>query len=101
MNCRKELVLTGYRVRFVDLREPKPRTPKEKVHVMDQQWLEALRLTHQNVIGSIQEQYEWAGYKVFEVESIPPKRSIVLDLVQLWESAEPSSTAEQAEEDCG
>ena len=31
MKCRKQLVLTGYRVQFVDLREPKPRTPQEQI----------------------------------------------------------------------
>lgn len=31
MKCRKQLVLTGYRVQFLDLREPKPRTPQEQI----------------------------------------------------------------------
>ena len=40
MNCRKKLVLAGYRVQFVDLRAPKPRTPQEKIHVADRQcWM--------------------------------------------------------------
>ena len=29
MKCKKQLVLTGYRVQFVDLRGLKSRTPKE------------------------------------------------------------------------
>lgn len=87
MECKKRLVLTGYRVRYLDLREPKPRTPKETVHVMDRQWLDALGLTGQNVIGNIQQQYERAGYKVFAVEPIKPKRVAEVDLCQLWEQA--------------
>ena len=74
MNCRKQLVLTGYRVQYIDLREPKPRTPKETVHVVDRQWLYALGVTGQNVICNIRDQYERAGYKVFAVEPIKSKR---------------------------
>ncbi len=35
MTCAKKIVLTGYRVQLVDLREPKPRTPQEHIHVAD------------------------------------------------------------------
>lgn len=92
MECRKQLVLTGYRVQYIDLREPKPRTPREKIHVMDRQWLDALALTGQNVTGNIREQYERAGYKVFAVEPIKPKRVAEVDLCQLWEQVEPPAT---------
>lgn len=94
MNCRKQLVLTGYRVQFVDLREPKPRTPREKIHVADNQWLYAMGLTGQNVIANIQEQYERAGYKVFAVEPIKPKRVAEIDLCQLWEQLAPATAEE-------
>ena len=70
MKCRKQIVLTGYRVQFVDLREAKPRTPQETIHVVDHQWLDALGLLGQNITGNIRDQYERAGYKVFAVE--PP-----------------------------
>ena len=92
MTCRKQLVLTGYRVQYVDLREPKPRTPQEQIHVADNQWLYAMGLTGQNVIANIQEQYERAGYKVFAVEPIKPKRVVDLDLCQLWEQTAPATT---------
>ena len=95
MNCRKQLVLTGYRVQYIDLREPKPRTPKETVHVVDRQWLYALGVTGQNVICNIRDQYERAGYKVFAVEPIKSQRVAELDLRQLWESVEPPATGEQ------
>lgn len=99
MKCRKEIVLTGYRVQYIDLREPKPRTPKETVHVMDRQWLDALGLTGQSATGNIRDQYERGGFKVFSVEAIKPKRCIELDLCQLWEAAEPPATGEQAGEE--
>ena len=88
MKCRKQLILTGYRVQFVDLREPKPRTPQEQIHVADNQWLDAMGMTGQNVIVNIQEQYERAGYKVFSVEPIKPKRVAEIDLCQIWNKVE-------------
>ena len=94
MKCRKKLVLTGYRVHFVDLRESKPRTPQEQIHVADGQWLDAMGLIGQNVIANIQEQYERSGYKVFSVEPIKPKRVAEIDLCQLWEQLAPPSTLE-------
>ncbi|MBE6960214.1 MAG: hypothetical protein E7448_05785 [Ruminococcaceae bacterium] len=95
MQCRKQLVLTGYRVHYVDLREPKPRTPQEQIHVVDRQWLDALGLIGHNVADAIKSQYERAGYKVFGVEPIKPKRVAEIDLCQLWEQLVPS-TAEEA-----
>ena len=95
MKCRKQLVLTGYRVQFVDLREPKPRTPQEEIHVADNQWLDAMGLTGQNVIANVQEQYERAGYKVFAVEPIKPKRVVAVDLKELWAQAEPPAGKEE------
>lgn len=99
MKCSKLLVMTGYRVQFVDLREPKPRTPKETVHVMDRKWLDALALTGQSATGNIRDQYEQAGYKVFSVDAIKPKRRVELDLCQLWEAAEPPATEAQVGEE--
>lgn len=99
MKCRKEIVLTGYRVQYIDLREPKPRTPKEAVHVMDRKWLDALALTGQSATDNIRDQYERGGFKVFSVEAIKPKRCVELDLCQLWESAEPPATGERAGEE--
>lgn len=98
MKCRKELVLTGYRVQYIDLREPKPRTPHEEIHVMDRQWLDALALTGQTAAENIRQQYERAGYKVIAVEPVKPRRQAVVDLRQLWQANEPTATEEQAEE---
>lgn len=98
MKCRKQLVLTGYRVQFVDLREPKPRTPQEQIHVADRQWLDALALTGQTAVESIRQLFERAGYKVFAVEPIKPKRVVEIDLCQLWSEAEPAATVEIKED---
>lgn len=92
MKCRKQLVLTGYRVQFVDLREPKPRTPREEIHVVDRQWLDAMGLIGHNVADAIKSQYEKGGYKVFSVQPIKPKRVAEIDLRQLWEQTTPAAT---------
>lgn len=94
MKCKKQLVLTGYRVQFVDLRELKPRTPQELIHVADRQWLDALALTGQTATSNIQDQYERAGYKVLAVEPIKPKRVAEIDLCQIWGQAAPPATEE-------
>lgn len=95
MKCRKQLVLTGYRVQFVDLREPKPRMPQERIHVTDQQWLDAMGLVGRNVADAIKGQYENAGYKVFSVETIRPRRVAEIDLCQLWEQTAPTATPDR------
>lgn len=94
MKCRKEIVLSGYRVQYVDLREPKPRTPKDLIHVADNQWIYAMGLTGQNIVAHIQEQYERIGYKVFGVEPIKPKRVVELDLCRLWDEADAAISEE-------
>lgn len=97
MKFRKNLVLTGYHVQYVDLREPKPRTPKELTHVVDSAWLEAVGLLGQSPIGNIAELYERAGYKVFAVQPIKPKRVVELDLCQLWAEATATTNQEGAD----
>lgn len=99
MICRKQLVLTGYRVQYIDLRDPKPRTPKETIHVADSQWLDALSLVgYGGAADNIRQRYERAGYKVIAVESIKPKRVVELDLCQLWDKAEPPEAVPSGEE---
>lgn len=99
MKCRKQIVLTGYRVQFVDIRELKPRTPKEDVYVADRQWLDVMNYLELNVSDVIKTRYEQRGYKVLGIEPIKPKRVVELDLCQLWESAEPPATEAQAGEE--
>lgn len=97
MMCRKQLVLTGYRVQFVDLREPKPRTPQERIHVADRHWLDALGLIGHNAADVIKSQYEQGGYKVFSVQPIKPKRVAEIDLCQLWDQTAPAATTKNEE----
>lgn len=94
MTCSKQIVLTGYRVQYVDLREPKPRTPREEVYIADQQWHEAMGLVGQNVLDAIVTRYERAGYHAYCVEKIKPKRVAEIDLCRLWDQTESPATVE-------
>lgn len=94
MNCIKNISITGFRVQFVDLREPKPRTPREEIYTVDRDWLDAMGLLHQDPASHIKARYERDGYYVFSVVQLKPKRRVTLDLNQLWESAAPGEMQE-------
>lgn len=96
MNCIKQISMTGYLVKFVDLREPRHlRKICEEVYPIDKAGLESLYMMGVNVSDFIESRYARAGYHVISVERIPPKRSATLDLRDLWAAAEPPATEEQ------
>lgn len=94
MNCTKRITITGYLVRYVDLREPKPRTIREEVYTLDKDGAGALGLLGLNVADFITARYEHGGYHVIGVEQIRPKRTGRIDLCQLWGQLAPPSTEE-------
>lgn len=87
MNCTKRITLTGYKVRYADLREPKPRKLREDVYTMDKEMLGALAYLGLDVVDMIAAQYERGGYHVTSVERIPARRLVNIDLSQLWTTA--------------
>lgn len=87
MNCKKELVLTGFEVQFVDIRELKPRTVHTEIYTVDKDFLEALGLLHLEITDTIRSRYERLGCKVFSVAKISPKRVVTLDLNRLFTEA--------------
>lgn len=95
MTCTKQLSMTGYLVRYVDLREAKPRTIHESVYVMDKDALTALGLLGLNVADFITARYERGGYHVISVERIPQKRTAEINLLKVWQCAAPTATEEQ------
>ena len=95
MMCKKKLVLTGYKVQFLDLREPKPRTPREELYTVDSEFLDALGLLHQGAADTIKNRYERMGCKVFSVEKISPKRVVEVDLNRLFAEGD-TPTAESS-----
>lgn len=80
------MVLTGYKVQYVDMRDEKPRDFHTEVYVLDSVTLAAVIRTGQNVLDFIKARYERGGYNAFSVEKMP-SREAVLDLQALWESA--------------
>ena len=100
MNCNKRITLTGYTVRCVDLREPKPRKHREDVYVIDKEMAGALAALGLNAADMIEARYERGGYHVTGVERIPARRVVNLDLLQLWAAAadEAGATHQTAEE---
>lgn len=87
MNQTKRITLTGYKVKFVDLREPKPRHIHTEVYTLDQNGADALNLLGVNVTDFITARYERGGYHVTSMERIEAKRIALVDLRQLWEEA--------------
>ncbi len=98
MTYTKLISMTGYLVRYVDLREPKPRTTHESVYVMDKDALAALGLLGLNVLDYITSRCEHGGYHVIGIEPAKPKRVAAIDLCQLWEQSEPPTTTEESED---
>lgn len=103
MKCTKKITITGYTVKYADLREPKPRTVHEEVYTLDKDGVDALTLMGLNVADFITARYERGGYHVASVERIAPKRVIMLNLCRLWAEAAPPATevapANMTEED--
>ena len=98
MNCTKQISMTGYLVRHVDLREPKPRTVHEGLYVMDKDALAALGLLGLNVADFITARYERGGYHVIGIAPAKPKRVAEIDLCQLWEQSAPPATTGESED---
>ena len=95
MTCTKRISMTGFLVRYVDLREAKPRTAHESVHVMDKDAMTALGLMGLNVLDYITTSYERGGYHVIGIAPAKPKRVAEIDLCQLWEQSAQSATVEK------
>ena len=95
MTCTKRITITGSLVRYVDLRESKPRTIHESVYVIEKDALSVLGLLGLNVLDYITTNYERGGYHVIGIAPAKPKRVAEIDLCQLWEQSAPSTTAEE------
>ena len=82
------MVLTGYKVEYVDMRETKPRTVHTEIFVLDACTIGALARIDQTVPDYIRRRYEMGGYLVFTVEREGSRRQVSLDLQALWRSAQ-------------
>lgn len=97
MKCTKDIVITAYKVQYVDLREPKPRTPREEIYTIDKDLADAAGLLHMDTREIIKARYENTGYLVFSVEKIKPKCVVTLDLTQLYLDNLPAEEEERAD----
>lgn len=84
MKCTKKIVITAYKVQYVDLREEKPRTPREEIYTVDKDWADAMGLLGLNIRDAIVKKYECGGFHVISVEQIKPKCVVTLDLNKLY-----------------
>ena len=82
------ITLIGYRIQFVDLRDPKPREVREDIFPLDTGTVAALNLTGQQVPEFIRRRYERGGFRVCSVDRCSAKRVAALDLRRLWNDAE-------------
>lgn len=95
MTCTKLISMTAFLVRYVDLREAKPRkVVVEDVYVMDKDTLAALTALGLNVADFITARYERGGYHVIGVERIRHKRTAEINLLKFWQNAAPESLGE-------
>ena len=98
MNCTKQISMTGYLVRHVDLREAKPRSVNEDVYVMEKGALSALSLLGLSVTEFIAARYERGGYHVISVERIPKRRTAEINLLKVWQCAHPDNPDDTAKD---
>lgn len=97
MKCTKRIILTSYRVQYVDLRETRPRTPHEEIYIVDQQWYEAMGFLGLNIPDAIIRRYERGGFHAFSVQQIKPKTVVEVDLCRLWNEAEAAANTRKTE----
>ena len=95
LTCTKQISMTGYLVRYVDLRGAKPRSTHEDVYVLEKDVLKALEALRMNVADFITARYERGGYHVISVERIQQKRTAEINLLKVWQCAAPTATEEQ------
>ena len=86
MKCSKKIIITGFRVKYVDQREPKPRHIHEEIYTADSDWLDALKLLQLVPVDVIRDRYERIGLKAFSIEQISPRREFSIDLNAIWEN---------------
>ena len=102
MNCFRKLTLSGYMVKYVDLREAKPRTVCKEVYVIDDDLKRCLGELGIILTDYIRNRYEHSGYVCCSIERIKAKRQVDINLRELWEitaQAEPIREENQEAEE--
>lgn len=89
---RPHITLSGYDVKYVDMREPKPRSVYVETFVLDTDTIAAAGRVGLEIPELIRQRYERGGYHVLTVEKVKGKRQPTLDLQALWLYAEKEKT---------
>ena len=84
MKSTKRLTLTGYKVEYVVLREPKPRQHHVETVVYDADMIRAVGMLGLNVTDCIEKRFADGGYKVVQIEKAGQKVSAAVDLEYLY-----------------
>lgn len=83
-----QLTLTGYTVQYVDMRAPKPRESYTELYILDADTIAALARTGQTIPDYIRGRYERGGYNAISIDKAGPRRTVPLNLQELWRQAE-------------
>lgn len=86
MTFTAELILTGYNVEYVDLREPKPRQHRTATAVYTSDTVKAVNTLGGNMTEYITEHFNKGGYYVISIER-QPKATATVDLKKLYQGA--------------
>ena len=83
----KKLVLIGYLVEYVDLREPKPRLHHEEMVVYDTDMIRAVEMLGLDVTDCIKKRFADGGYRVIQISRVGQKVNAAVDLEFLYSEA--------------
>lgn len=98
MKCEKEIVITAFKVQFVDIRAPRPREVQEEIYCIESDMMAAMGLLHIYAADKIRDIYEKKGYRAFSIERIAQKCVVPLDLRQLYTEQVAKQEAEAGDE---
>ena len=71
MKFQKTINLTSYMVEYIDKRQPKPRTIRRELVVLDGGRVDAMQRLGMRPAGYIAQQFERDGYTVTDVRNTP------------------------------
>lgn len=86
MKLEKRIPLYAFEVEYTDQREPKPRTVRRELFVLDRDRVAALDLLQVPVPDWIAQQYNRQGYFVQDVRKAG-RESVFIDTAVLWQTA--------------
>lgn len=96
MKFQKTINLTSYMVEYIDKRQPKPRTIRRELVVLDGGRVDAMQRLGMRPAGYIAQQFERDGYTVTDVRKGETLRAQV-DLFDLWNQTAQATALERTQ----